>query len=64
MKKFCVQIFGVVPSQVEVEAEDEETAEELALDQVLDELVFEGEEIEPGSKCPSTPEAKKKRKVD
>jgi hypothetical protein len=62
--KFDVQIFGIVPDCVEVEADTKDEAVEKALQKVLDILDFVAEESEPGSECPSTPEAKEKRKAD
>lgn len=40
MPKYCVQIFGKVPDQMEIEAKDEDEALDKAVQAVMDELDF------------------------
>ncbi|HEY2352012.1 MAG TPA: hypothetical protein VGH83_05845 [Candidatus Acidoferrum sp.] len=69
MKKWQVNIFGVVPDTLEIEAETAQDAEEAACVAVLEILDFTAEldgdnpdEDQPVS--PPPPEAKEKRKGD
>lgn len=41
--QWCVNIFGKLPDQINVEAATKEAAEEIALQEVLEELNFEAE---------------------
>lgn len=40
MAKYCVQIYGKVPDQIEIEAKDEDEAIDKAIQGVMDELDF------------------------
>lgn len=44
--KFDVQIFGEIPSQIEIEADDQQQAIEKAIQCVLDELDIHAEKIQ------------------
>lgn len=49
MPKYEVHIFGKVPDCITVEADDEQSAIEMALETVMDELTFEAELEEEGT---------------
>ena len=51
MAKFIVSIFGRLPDTVTVEAVDEDQAEELALDKVMEDLDFVAELEEIGEEA-------------
>ncbi len=63
MTKFQVNIFGTVPSTMEIEAVDEDQAEYKARQEVADLLDFEAEELDDQSEVAPHPGGEGKAKV-